>query len=548
MRRGGDARPVFQGRNLPRAGGDTKRRRLDGARAQTRGRGNTGEAAPQPSPRRVLAAFALAVLLLEAPVASAPWPPMLDYPNHLARMHLIAVGGDAFWRVRWAILPNLAEDGFVWLLRDALPVETMARLFLALTVALTAAGALLLARALQGGFRWWSLTALLFVWCASLLWGFLNYSFGIGLALLGAAAWVGWEARPLGRALAALPIAIACWFAHIEAFAVYAILIVGLEAAPVWDRLSAGRAAEAGVRVAAATAPFLIPLALTLFGWTARPQQNWELSGLWRKPDLLFSAFDNYNRAFDVFSLVALLTLFGALLATRRLGIARRAVPALALLAAAFVAAPNHLYSGGGADHRLPAAIFMLFTAAGAPAFRSREEAWRVYGALAALFVLRMGLIENAWLAAQDVYARDMAILQQVDRGASVAIAQPPDAIKFSAAPQLHVPLLATVLRGAFLPTLFAYPEQQPIAATARGAELRSFQSEGDFWSGFVEGDAEARARARPKLAHFDYLLLVGRKPFEVTADPQLAPLDAAATFKLYAVRPMQSGGPPSSP
>ena len=43
-----------------------------------------------------------------------------------ARMHLLAEGGDAFYSVRWAALPNLAEDLIVPPLARVMPLEVAA--------------------------------------------------------------------------------------------------------------------------------------------------------------------------------------------------------------------------------------------------------------------------------------------------------------------------------------------------------------------------------------------------------------------------------------
>jgi hypothetical protein len=99
------------------------------------------------------------------------------------------------------------------------------------------------------------------------------------------------------------------------------------------------------------------------------------------------------------------------------------------------------------------------------------------------------------------------------------------------------MPLMATVRRDAFVPTLFAFAEQQPIAPTPRAAALLAATSENALWSAFIDRDAGALAEARPALARFDYLLLVGLKPFRVPADELLTPLGETPTFKLFEVR-----------
>jgi hypothetical protein len=451
-------------------------------------------------------------------------------------MHILAVGGDAYWQVHWGILPNLAEDALIWLSSGFLSVEPAARVFLFLTVAINAIGALLFGRALQGELRPWSLVGVMFIWSASLLWGFLNFSFGVGLAFLGAALWLLLDQRPFARVLVSTLVALLCWFAHIEAFGIYAILVVGLEVGPLVSLLRASLMRAALHRAASAIPQFIVPLTLSLFVWKATAGENWLVSALWRKPDLIFTAFDNYNRRLDVFTAVFIGVLLAWMLFKRRLTVAPRAWPAILLLIGAFLAAPDHSYSGTHADHRLPAIVFMTFFAASRARFPTAREAELVLGSLLMLFLVRMVVLERAWLAAQPIYAEDLAILEKVRPGSTIAVAQPANSAKFSAAPELHIPLMATVRRGAFVPTLFAYPEQQPIAATALGAALIAAAKEELFWSAFVVRDSRALSEARPAIARFDYLVLVHRTPFLVPDDAQLQLVGETPTFKLFAI------------
>ena len=46
-------------------------------------------------------AFALLMTLVTVPLFSTVLPPLFDYPNHLARLHLLLEGGNAFYAVRW---------------------------------------------------------------------------------------------------------------------------------------------------------------------------------------------------------------------------------------------------------------------------------------------------------------------------------------------------------------------------------------------------------------------------------------------------------------
>src|SRR5258708_40179654 len=59
---------------------------------------------------KIFAAFVLLLAVVSAPLFSTALPPLVDYPNHLTRLQLIATDGDEFYAVRWAPLPDLAAD------------------------------------------------------------------------------------------------------------------------------------------------------------------------------------------------------------------------------------------------------------------------------------------------------------------------------------------------------------------------------------------------------------------------------------------------------
>src|ERR1700757_4681372 len=95
---------------------------------------------------RVWGAFVLLMLLVTTPLFSTVLPPLFDYPNHLARMHLLAEGGNAFYAVHWAPLPNLAQDLIVPPLAGVMPLEFASKLFLVMVFGLIAGGTIWLNR------------------------------------------------------------------------------------------------------------------------------------------------------------------------------------------------------------------------------------------------------------------------------------------------------------------------------------------------------------------------------------------------------------------
>jgi len=171
-------------------------------------------------------------------VFSTVLPPLVDYPNHLARMHLLAAGGDAFYSVHWTVLPNLAEDLIVPPLGQVMPLDIAAKLFLVTIFALMAGGVIWLNRVAIGVWQIWPLLGFLLLYNRILLWGFLNYLIGVGVALCGTALWLSLERRRWWLRLASsMLVAMACFFSHVAAFGFYALAIIGVELLPAAARV-----------------------------------------------------------------------------------------------------------------------------------------------------------------------------------------------------------------------------------------------------------------------------------------------------------------------
>ena len=233
-------------------------------------------------------------------------------------------------------------------------------------------------RVATGAWRLWPLLAFLLLYNRMFLWGFLNYLFGIGVALAGTALWLALEReRWWLRTLASSLVALACYLSHIAAFGFYALVIIGIELSPAWGELRARRWPALGRGTAIAGAQFAIPAVLFFAYWHPAAAGGISYAAFWRKADLLFSVFDNYDRAFDIVCFALFLGLIGWLAATRRLRLAPRLAGAAGLVFAAYLLLPSQIYSGSGADHRLPVAMFLLLIAASAAEFPNRRSSSR---------------------------------------------------------------------------------------------------------------------------------------------------------------------------
>src|SRR5258708_1752743 len=128
-----------------------------------------GEAEPIPqqavrfSARQIAALFVTLAAIASVPILLYPWPPLSDYINHLARMHVIAtIRSDPnlalFYEVEWQVIPNLMMDLIVPILQRVMNVYLAGQAYTIITFVLILSGTLALNRQL---YRHWSVLPLI---------------------------------------------------------------------------------------------------------------------------------------------------------------------------------------------------------------------------------------------------------------------------------------------------------------------------------------------------------------------------------------------------
>ncbi|MEJ0017046.1 MAG: hypothetical protein WDN25_10860 [Acetobacteraceae bacterium] len=132
-------------------------------------------------------ALATLCLILLAPLALVDVPPLLDYPNHLARAVVLAsAGADPFlsqmYAARWGILPNLATDLVLPTLLDLLPVHLAGRIIVGIALLLPVLGTVAYSRAMFRIGAAWPMASALVAYNATFLLGFINFTIAIGIA------------------------------------------------------------------------------------------------------------------------------------------------------------------------------------------------------------------------------------------------------------------------------------------------------------------------------------------------------------------------------
>src|SRR6266508_5276710 len=121
-------------------------------------------------------------------------PPLLDYPNHLSRLWLIAGGVrlapvSSMYQLNWSgASTNIGIDLLARAFGGVLGMGLLGPLLLGASLALPPLGAIALNRTAFGGPHWWQIGFASLAWGQTMLAGFLNFQIGLGLALLAASA------------------------------------------------------------------------------------------------------------------------------------------------------------------------------------------------------------------------------------------------------------------------------------------------------------------------------------------------------------------------
>ena len=190
---------------------------------------------------QIAALFVMLAAITSIPILLHPWPPLSDYINHLARMHVIAtIGKDAslptYYFIQWQIIPNLMMDIAVPILARATNIYLAGQLFTVASFALIMSGVLVLNRSLFGHWSASSLIALPLLYNNVFLVGVMNYIFGIGLSLWALAVWI-WlrERHRLLRLAVSTVFSFALFFCHLFALGLYGLGLLAYETWRLWS-------------------------------------------------------------------------------------------------------------------------------------------------------------------------------------------------------------------------------------------------------------------------------------------------------------------------
>ena len=299
------------------------------------------------------------------PVILAPLLPLVDLPGHLGRYAVQLDAGRTeqiaeWYTFTWYLVPNLGVDLIVQALGPWLGIERAVRLAVIASVLLTALGIQLIALAAHGRVTAGALLAMPLIYSYPFLYGFLNFSLGLGMALCGIALWMrsaSW--KPLGRWPIFALIACVLWACHLVAFGIFAIAAGSIE---ISRQLTAQKLIQASWRTAVSLTFLLVPLVLgAMFGPESDARGQTDFFFVWhlKARGLLWTLRDN-AATFDMATLGIISCAMGFAWFSRKMRLDAGLAMAVAILTMLVIALPHRMLGSEFADVRLLPATLML--------------------------------------------------------------------------------------------------------------------------------------------------------------------------------------------
>jgi hypothetical protein len=477
----------------------------------------------------------IAAGILLVPLALVQIPPLLDYPDHLAKMFVLAFGPTdpviaRVYSTHWAVIANLGVELVMPWLLAVIPLYVAGKLFLALALLLPFLGTLAFSRAAFGEHLGWPLAAGLVAYNSLFLLGFMNFLIGCGLALLAAAGWIAWRERhPVALILLLIPGTVVLFFVHLFGLLFFGLLAGGHELATLFGWPPRWPGLLRLVRRAAIDAViFVIPAGLYLISSLAAVEGDTLRLSLRLKLAELTGPFLTYFQTPDRIVALAVFGFVALCLVLRRARVAPAAVIAFVVLLLIWPAVPHVYKSIGYVDARFPIMMGFLLFAGFAPSRLPRRLTAVLAPLVAIVFLLRMAAVADVWYDHTVNLTELRQAIAPIPPGAQVLAVDVPmqDVIPYWLAYRrswmtaayvktyYHLAALVIPERRAFWPRLFTGLGKQPVvvnppflALTAPEGELPDFHElERDTPSATALHDAPYLDGWQTK---FDYVLVL---------------------------------------
>lgn len=414
--------------------------------------------------------FALVFIVLVAPIWVVEIPPLVDLPNHAARISILANYDDSkFFREHFEVLyepiPNMGMDMLLMPLAELVGIWTAFKIFLSLIVVLFVVGCQLIAGVLhKNALTFTSLVAPFLLYGSTLFYGYLNYLLSVALFLICFGLWLRWrDSLTALRFLFLSVLVFAVYLSHLSSFAFLGLAIVLYN---LYQTRSKGPKERSVAFWLADASLFLAPaIAFLTFIRGSGSVGTLEWEGFRKKLVVSIGPLLSYDNFVDIICYGAVLGFIAWLLFRKRIVVNRSVLFVSLSFFLLFFVAPTSLFTAGDADARivLPAYCLLILSI-------DSRSVMRDYVPIAILILALLGfrqvMIGDRWHQMSSTLTNAAQIYDKLPANSFVYVTYGQgyleDTPKTERIKFLSIGL-ATIDRGVIWPRLFAIRGQQPL-------------------------------------------------------------------------------------
>ncbi|KTF68025.1 hypothetical protein ACNFJ7_13755 [Sphingomonas sp. HT-1] len=490
-----------------------------------------------------------ATLVAMVPLLWPEIPPLVDLPGHMGRYRVQLTYDSVPWLrewydFRWQLMGNLGVDLAIIPMAKLFGLELGVKLIVITIPAMTVAGFLFIAREVHGRIPATALFALPLAYAFPFHFGFVNFAFSMGLAMLAFGLWLrlGRLGKLRLRAILFVPISVLIWVAHTFGWGVLGVLAFSAELirehdlrrnrALPWHRdLKNGWIAPiffAGLQCV----PMALPAVLMVlwrggehvtgqtFDWF-----NWRAKTLW-----VTQVFRDRWQLFDLASVGVIFLLMLRAIRDPNIQYSRNLSLSALFLLLVYILLPRVVFGSAYADMRLVPFLIAIAILAIRPKPGLSMRGATVVAALGLAFFLgRIGATTASFYLYDRAYDRELKALDHLPVGARLVSFVGETCYNEWAMTRLqHVPGLALERKLAYTNDQWSMPGGQLLTVRYRAAKrfahdpselVTSVQCPREWWRPI------ARSLAIFPRDAFDYVWLIRPPAYDKRYEQGLVPV-----------------------
>ena len=475
--------------------------------------------------------------------------PAVDYPDHLARIYILAQGmslpGYAnFYQPHWAFLPNLAFDLVMVPLAKIMPVELAGRLFVCGVFALTIYGGAKVNKALTGKWTWLALIPALLLYNRILAYGFLNYLCGLSLLLVAFGFHIEHRNSATWKRLLIEALFLCGLFAcHLVAMAMYVACAIAYDFGQ-WRQRSPGKSSILRDLGVVLLPTFAILAAFVKFSPTTNEAVQMEFRDWLSKFKLIHMTFQSGQGAWDLIFAFLVLLLLVWMLSYRKVKIDKSMIYPIVLMTLVFIVSPTGFKDAMNVDTRIPLAVTLIIFVSFIPS--ARYSAQMGGACVLGLLGFRSFVTVTHYAEWDRQVSSIVSDLRQIPQGSIVLDSRNIDSHAFDTVawdpPLLHLDCLLLLERPVLAQDLFTIPSQQPLLKKAPYSQIDLTAKVGGSLARNLQdyGREAALAVSDPSLKDTPTYFYYVREPGALNPPPELDPVVVRDRYAIYRVEPAE--------